>query len=89
MAVSIAAILVASSIQRSPFSAVEGLGSPITPLGAMSRVSQAKVAAAFSRTQKFGVFNVGDVVGGVGGGVDQLGVAASRKEVSTSPAWKP
>ena len=38
----------ACSSQRSPFSAEAGRGSPITPLGAMSRVSQANVAGAFS-----------------------------------------
>ncbi len=38
----------ASSSHRAPFSAVAGRGSPITPLGAMSRVSHANVAGAFS-----------------------------------------
>lgn len=38
----------ACSSQRSPFSAEAGRGSPSTPLSAMSRVSQANVAGAFS-----------------------------------------
>src|ERR1700675_4173721 len=49
MAVSAAASRVAASLsQRAPFSAVAGRGSPRTPLGAMSRVSHANVAGAFS-----------------------------------------
>src|ERR1700733_12472534 len=49
MAVNAAAtFFAASAIQSVPFSAVDGLGSPITPLGAMSRVSQAKFAGEFS-----------------------------------------
>ena len=44
-----AAILLAAVVShRSPFSAVAGRGSPITPLAAMSRVSHAKFAAPFS-----------------------------------------
>src|SRR5882672_4931973 len=45
----------ACSSQRSPFSAVAGRGSPITPLEAMSRVSQAKVAGAFSGSSVAGL----------------------------------
>ncbi len=46
IATRISAIRAAASLaQRSPFSAVAGEGSPITPLGAMSFVSQAKFAA--------------------------------------------
>ena len=49
MAVKAAAIFfAASSIQSVPFCALAGLGSPITPLGAISLVSQAKFAGAFS-----------------------------------------
>ncbi len=62
----------ASSSQRAPFSAVAGRGSPITPLGAMSRVSHAKVAGAFSGSSSSRLGDVRDVVDRVRRSVDEF-----------------
>ena len=67
------------SAQRSPFSAVAAVGSPSTPLGAISRVSHAKLADEPSGLSSSGLIDVRDVIGGVGSGCDQLRRGVQQK----------